>query len=414
VAALELADGNTSAASERYQAVLEQDEDHLPSLMQLASIAAAENREADMLARLEQAAEAHPQALPPRLTLARYYLQKSRPEQVAPLFTTLEKATRERPEVLHLLASAQLASRDTKAADNTLEDLLEASPESAQTHHMMALSALSQGDPEQAKGYWQKVLELDPQFLGAHLGLARIALATDDTAALERHLEILRTQAPDQPEVLMLRAAAASAAGEKGSALALASAAHSQVNSSKTLLAQAHYMRLAGDLPGALALRAGWLEQHPKDLAVRLSYADGLLAGGEEKPAIEHYETVLAASPNQVIALNNLAWLLRDAQPERSLELVRRAATLAPESAEVLDTLAVVEFEQERYRQAMRSIERALAIKPDNPSLRFHHAMILEASGEPGAAKDILTQLLTQEQAFPELAEAEALLQKLQ
>ena len=123
---------------------------------------------------------------------------------------------------------------------------------------------------------------------------------------------------------------------------------------------------------------------------------------------------MIETDPDNVIALNNLAWNLRLEEPRQALQYIRRAAQAAPERPEVLDTLAVVEHLNGESRAAYRNIERALKGSPQNPSMRYHKAMIGAALGEEDQAMALLEELLADEATeFPERAEAEALLDTL-
>ena len=122
---------------------------------------------------------------------------------------------------------------------------------------------------------------------------------------------------------------------------------------------------------------------------------------------------VLEDDPKNVTALNNTAWLLKEKEPAQALEYVRQAAAAAPDSADVLDTMAVIEYWNKDYRRAERSIERALEKLPDNPSVLYHSAMIDAALEDTDGARATLEKLLSTGQDFPELAEARALLAKL-
>jgi thioredoxin-like negative regulator of GroEL len=80
----------------------------------------------------------------------------------------------------------------------------------------------------------------------------------------------------------------------------------------------------------------------------------------------------------------------------------------------VLDTLAVVEFINEEYEQAQRSILKALRASPDDPSMRYHSAMIAVANNDNSTARSTLQKLIAANKDFPELEEAKALLAKLE
>ena len=104
---------------------------------------------------------------------------------------------------------------------------------------------------------------------------------------------------------------------------------------------------------------------------------------------------------------------IRDEDPERALEHASRAESLAPDSAEIRDTLAVVLLKNGELERALRTSERALAQQPENPGFLYHRAMILEAAGRTEQAQTVLRDLLRSDRQFGERAEAERLLAKL-
>ena len=104
---------------------------------------------------------------------------------------------------------AQLSDRDPAAAQFTLEQLLESTPDSAAVHHLLAMSAVGSGDVERGQQELQRALELDENFLPSRIALARLALANRSMDEFEGHLARLEAQAPQNPDVLILRAAAA-------------------------------------------------------------------------------------------------------------------------------------------------------------------------------------------------------------
>jgi Tfp pilus assembly protein PilF len=83
--------------------------------------------------------------------------------------------------------------------------------------------------------------------------------------------------------------------------------------------------------------------------------------------SIRHYWEAVRLRPDDVIALNNLAWLLATARdpslrdPAFAVALAERAASLSPiPSPDVLDTLAAAYASAGRFDDAVRTLERAL------------------------------------------------------
>ncbi|MDY6930003.1 MAG: hypothetical protein SWN10_23370, partial [Pseudomonadota bacterium] len=70
--------------------------------------------------------------------------------------------------------------------------------------------------------------------------------------------------------------------------------------------------------------------------------------------------------------LNNLAWLLREDDSARALELANRASEFAPDNAAVLDTYGWILHLSGKHIEAKEVIAKALAIAPDNAEIRAH------------------------------------------
>ncbi len=413
LAQMALAENDIAGARKFYATTLAGHPDSMPTLIQLAMLDAREGDETALVAHLEQARVADPAALQPRLILARFYLAKGKPEQVASLFLSLDTRQQQLPEVLRLLAMAQLSTRDASAAQFTLEQLLKSTPDSAQIRHAMAMAAAGVGDTKRVKEELQRAVALDEAYVPSRLALAKIARITDSAAEFEEQLQKLTALAPRHPDVLLLQAAAAQGRGDTDAARSLAEKAFNLAPSAATLTSFGFYEEAGGNPESARKRYASWLEKHPDDIPTRLAYAINLQSNQLFDQAGVQYSTVLQADPGNVTALNNQAWIIRDQNPAQALEYARRAAERAPDSAAVLDTLAVVEYSNKDYRSAERNIKRALTASPDHPSMIYHSAMIAAALNDQPAARATLKKLLAANTDFPEIAEAKALLAQL-
>ena len=133
---------------------------------------------------------------------------------------------------------------------------------------------------------------------------------------------------------------------------------------------------------------------------------------GDEDAALRRYEK-LADSGNP-IALNNLAWLYNERGDARAVEVARRAAEVAPDNPDVLDTLGWVLVQQGGDpEEAVRMLRRSAELNPENPSVQYHLGVALRATGELEAARAALVRA-TQGGEFPELEAARRSLSDLQ
>jgi len=183
-------------------------------------------------------------------------------------------------------------------------------------------------------------------------------------------------------------------------------------------------------LPAALRLavmveRQGRLEE-ARTLLERMGKADPtsplppfLLAqlhqrAGREADAIAGYRSVLRLDPDNVLALNNLAWLLgKDGYHlEEALPLAERAYQKAPGSAVVADTLGWLASHQGDLERAATLIRQAVGMNPDDPTIRYHLGAVLAKAGKKvEAVKELQRALATPD--FPEAEAARGILQAL-
>ncbi len=414
LAQLALEAKNRRTARRYYKTILAQHPDDLATLLQLAALEAREKNAEAMVARLKRAIEAHPTALEPRLRLAGYYIGTGSPDKVTSLFATLDELQRRSPSVLELTGLAQLAQQENASALATFQQLVNTKPASAHNHFLLAMAVGKTGDEKKAREELAEAIKLDANHVPALLALARVAISDGEKEQFAQYLTTLVKLAPEAPDVLRLQALSEAQNGNAAEALALAQRVFSLVPSTPSILELTAYQMAAGNSGDARVSLQKWITEHPNDVAVRLALASDLERGMNLPGAQAQYLAVLELQPDNINALNNMAWGLRLENPKKALQYIRRASNLAPEVPAVLDTLAVVEYHNGDYQNARLHIQKALAGAPDNVSMRYHQAMIDAALGEKDKALAALQELLAKEAGeFPERAEAEKLLQSL-
>ena len=413
LAMLALEAGDAVTARRYYDTVLKHNRNHLPTLIQLALLDAKEGNEEAVVEGMERAMTAHPAALEPRLLLGRYYLATGKPERLSPLFSTLDNRQRRSPKVMLLLALSQISDADNISAQYTLEEMMRSTPETPQTHHLLAMAVAGTGDEAGARKSLRAALELDPKFLPSRLALARMDLADMALDDLRQHLQVLVDLAPNTPDVLQLRAAMAAIDKQPMQAVAFSRQAFAQAPGTHTVLELAHYLESAGDINAATQALRDWIADNPSDQRVRLALAEQLQLAGLQRESVAQYEALLDADPRNIVALTKLSQALRETAPAQSLVLAERANALAPDSPDVLDSLAMAAYANGDYRRAGLSVRRAIMKAPDTPVYRYHNAVILIAQGNTNSAIAVLEQLLDGDTRFADYRNAERLLSEL-
>jgi tetratricopeptide (TPR) repeat protein len=136
----------------------------------------------------------------------------------------------------------------------------------------------------------------------------------------------------------------------------------------------------------------------------------------EYDKAVERYRSVLAVSPDNAIALNNLAYALavRKADAAGALPYAERAMRLTGgRSPEIADTLAWVQHLLGRDREAAEILARIVKVAPERPEYRLHTAVVFAALGRMEEAAAELAEALRLDPELEKDNEVKALRAKL-
>jgi Flp pilus assembly protein TadD len=179
--------------------------------------------------------------------------------------------------------------------------------------------------------------------------------------------------------------------------------------SNVVLLRLVNYAMQAKDDKGATDLMAKWLAGHPDDLAVRMAFATSFTQVDDSSRAIPQYEAILKKSPNNILALNNLGWLIQKSDPKRALSLLTQARKLAPNSGTIGDSLGWVKLQQKDAAGALEVLDKAHLQAPLDGQITYHLVLALDANGKRDGARGLLKALVASKAVFKDRAAAEQL-----
>jgi tetratricopeptide (TPR) repeat protein len=130
------------------------------------------------------------------------------------------------------------------------------------------------------------------------------------------------------------------------------------------------------------------------DVVVR-QLADLLMMAGQSRAAIGRYEVLLEKQPDDIELMNNLAFALADERRDldRALELAKRVREALPDAPAVQDTLGWVTLRRGDSETALALFRQALRRAPADPTIRFHEALALRATGQEEKARKALRSL---------------------
>jgi uncharacterized protein (TIGR03790 family) len=169
------------------------------------------------------------------------------------------------------------------------------------------------------------------------------------------------------------------------------------------LVLRAETIASRGDSPGARKAVEDALQLAPKFASALILGAALDESAGRRDAASAAYRQVLEVEPNNVMALNNLAYALAVHQkmPMEGLPFARRAVIAAPNNPTVLDTLAWIQHLLGDDASAAKLMEEVVRANTLNPDLRLHAAIIFAAVNQRTQAQ---TQLAIALKLNPALA----------
>jgi tetratricopeptide (TPR) repeat protein len=135
---------------------------------------------------------------------------------------------------------------------------------------------------------------------------------------------------------------------------------------------------------------------------------------GRIQEASEAYKAVLRVAPENLVALNNAAWVSHELGEPGALSFAERAYNVGPGNASVLDTFGWILLAQGESKLAIKHLSRAVELAPQAPEIRYHLSKALVAGGQSARASEMLAELLSDERDFDERADAERLQESMQ
>jgi putative PEP-CTERM system TPR-repeat lipoprotein len=391
--------------------------------------------------RLRTALSDDPHALPVRLALAAVLV---RTRQYSAAHSVLKTAGRHGgPPVEFALARVALAQGDLKSAEAELDRAIASAPHHRGLTEQAGLLLMQAGQYSAALARFSKATQRAPDDAADWLNSARAQLALnqplaaraslrravklqpdwlpvvgtlalldvrekDAPAALDRVAALVKRE-PDNPGALALEGVVEAAAGQTDAAVTDLDSAQ-RLHPSALVAVQLYHVELTAHRAHPERPLAQWLARAPADWPVRELLGGYELMHHALPQAMVQYRQVLAVQPNNVVALNNLAWALSEVGAHGAVAMAMRAHRLAPKSPSVDDTLGWALARSGRSAQALAYLASATRLDPHDPDMAYHYAYALAHSGHKGQARRVLTQLLRSQAAFPARRAAQRLL----
>lgn len=314
-------------------------------------------------------------------------------------WTVLDDWVSEHPEDVEarrLLARALAQSGNRERARSEYERVHAAAP-SAESAIELANFAAQAKDYDRAMGWLDEALKREPNSYAARSARARVEIRRGNTEEALRIARALQRERPDDASALRLEGDALMARQEWRPAAAAYRRAQAVEPSGRLATRIYTARRRAGDADAWHELR-DWVERNPTDAVVAMELAQHHSAEGNYDRAIEIYRSIVGEQPDNVIALNNLAWAYYQRSGtgdlQRGIETAARAYERRGDVAAVADTYGWLLLEAGRVAEATEALERAVTAAPGQAEIAYHYAVALHRAGDDTRARALLDELL--------------------
>ena len=393
-----------------YMKLADTSEDEVAPLMALARLAETQKQPEKMLGWLEEARKRAPNDINSRKVLAEYYLREKQLEKAGLLVTEAIKIAPRDNTLLVLQARLQMAEGQNNKALSSLNELVTRAPDSIFARTMLAEVYFKLDQKTDARRQLGIVLENQPYYAPALVLMANLELRSGH---YDQALEVAGKIQKAQPDLYMGHEIAGDALMTMKK-YADAKASYEQAWERKKFAELAIKLSEASTRSSkfeeATKPLLTWLSEHPDDARVLQFLGSAYQNMKLDDKASVTFEKVLAIQPNNVVALNNLAWLYSLVNNPRALELAEKAYMASPDDSGVQDTYGWVLVQQGQADKGRRILEQVMKDLSEVPEVQYHYAVALLKSGQEKEAQQILGALLKGSVSFEGREEAEQLL----
>jgi len=363
--------------------------------------------------------EDQPENVDAWLLLGEIMLTRQQPTQAMDAALRGLVQTSDNKGLLLLKAKAE-AARSPVLPIPTLKALHELIPGDVEVLLLLAQTYIAADSPEKASSLLNEHLAkftdtADERKIRLSLAVALYKNKNKDQA--QQEFDRLYQSAPDEPEVLLVHARVL--ADEKlwsqlGEIVQNWCSRNPQdTNTPVAVAAELATTQGSGASKTAEIILRSVLDREGNCLPAMNVFAMLLQITGRPEKAAELYEQILTRQPDNVVVINNLAWILCKEQnkPQQALDLTQRALKIAPDYVDLLDTQGVIYLCLGEFDKASQVFTRCLRLyldsTPASVASRFHLGKAFASLGQKEKAADSLKKALDQNSKIGGLSPAD-------
>ncbi len=297
-------------------------------------------------------------------------------------------------------------------AEAELRNLLKADPANEPARRTLADLLGTQKSFDTARAVLREGLSLapgSPRMIEALIALEVAATGPERTLQL---LDELAKDARNRPALRAMKGNVLMSANKFADAAA-AYAAEYKIDPSGDLAARAAQAWGAAGRPDVgRPMLVEWLATHPDDMSPLQVLVTLDIGAKKYDDAERSLKQVLDVQPNNVPALNNLAWIYQQKGDTTAQSLAHKAYLLSP-TPQVADTLGWILATQGKPDVALMLLRQASAQLTTDGTVQFHYAFALNAVGKKDEAVSVLRPIVLGKAEFDEKPAAKRMFDEL-
>jgi len=347
--------------------------------------------------------------------LGKLYVLKSQPKKVLSLSQGLVNRMPKSSKALAVLAGAQLINNDKGGAEISLLQLLTVQPRNTKQHLILINLLKSQvGKEKQVLKQIDSLIALQPEqlhFLTLKVDYL-VRLKQFDKAYKEAFL--ISQKYPKLDVGVHLIGDVYRAQNKLVQAFSFYQQAYQLDKKEDTLLLMSDTLLKQGKGERAIELlEEELLINNVDNSKVHINLASLYLRRTDYLKAEKHFKIVLSKQPNNIVALNNLAWLYMQQDNVEALSFAKKAFGLAQEDGAIADTYGIVLLKNGYLEEALSVLKKVSKSGYKSFDFKLHLAQAYHANGEDTNAINILQEIVSLEKNIPEKILAIELLKEL-
>lgn len=346
--------------------------------------------------------------------LGQFYSLQKQPEKILAVCEDVAKRYPNNNVALSILAQAQILNKKNDLAERSLLQLVDLDKKDVGARLLLVrLLSNQSGKENQVLKLLDEAVAIDTNNPEPALVKAAFLIKLNRTPEALEIANKLDGQYPKLTLGKLLKGDVFLAEKKLDKALEAYQQAYKLKANDKVLFTIVDILNAQGKLGDSIKLLNKELASQDKNGGIHFKLANLYQAQKDYPQAEKHYKAILAQQADNVLALNNLAWVYALQNNPLALELGKKAFDKAGKSPAIADTYGTILVKQGQAKEGLVVLEGAAKQAPQAYDIQYHLAEAYAANADKPKAIQVLEAIVKVEQNFTEKDAAVSLLEKL-